>query len=55
MQDTVQQLQRNISVRDPAAESENASQQQQMALLLEEVERLRAIVARDEALPAYEQ
>jgi hypothetical protein len=37
------------------AESENASQQQQMALLLEEVERLRAIVARDEALPAYEQ
>ncbi|KAJ6561789.1 hypothetical protein B0H19DRAFT_1142634 [Mycena capillaripes] len=51
MQDTVLQLQRNTN--ETAVESESVSQQ--MALLLEEVERLRAIVARDEVLPAYEQ
>ncbi|KAF8192230.1 hypothetical protein K438DRAFT_1970044 [Mycena galopus ATCC 62051] len=54
MQDTVLQLQRNISVTEPAVESEGASQQQ-MVLLLEEIERLRAIVAHTEVLPAYEQ
>ncbi|KAJ6504977.1 hypothetical protein C8R45DRAFT_543592 [Mycena sanguinolenta] len=53
MQDTVLQL-RNISITEPAVESESASQQQ-VAPLLEEIERLRAIIAHDEALPVYEQ
>ncbi|KAJ7185411.1 hypothetical protein C8R46DRAFT_1060482 [Mycena filopes] len=55
----VQQLQRNLSVQMPESESGSepqvASQQRQIAVLLSEVERLRAIVARDEALPAYEE
>ncbi|KAJ6632570.1 hypothetical protein B0H10DRAFT_1977857 [Mycena sp. CBHHK59/15] len=58
MQDTVQQLQRNVSVATPAdaaGESEDALQRRQIDLLMGEVERLRAIVARDEALPAYEE
>ncbi|KAJ6588643.1 hypothetical protein B0H19DRAFT_1226412 [Mycena capillaripes] len=58
MQVTVQQLQRNLSVSQPdddAAESQVAAQQRQIDMLLDEVERLRAIVARDEALPAYQE
>ncbi|KAJ7255857.1 hypothetical protein B0H12DRAFT_1113157 [Mycena haematopus] len=58
MQATVQQLQRNLSVASPGddgAESQIAAQKQQIDRLLEEVERLRAIVARDEALPMYEE
>ncbi|KAJ7640720.1 hypothetical protein DFH06DRAFT_1477666 [Mycena polygramma] len=56
MQVTVQQLQRNLSVAQPDGEPESqvASQQRQIDMLLGEVERLRAIVARDEALPAYQ-
>ncbi|KAJ6495445.1 hypothetical protein C8R45DRAFT_987357 [Mycena sanguinolenta] len=58
MQVTVQQLQRNLSVPSPGdgdAESQIAGQQQQIDMLLEEVERLRAIVAREESLPVYEE
>ncbi|KAF7344388.1 hypothetical protein MSAN_01920000 [Mycena sanguinolenta] len=58
MQVTVQQLQRNLTVHAPGdgdAESQIAAQQQQIDMLLEEVERLRAIVAQDEALPEYEE
>jgi hypothetical protein len=57
MQDTVQTLQRNLSVGPgpDSGESELAQQRQQIALLMEEVERLREIVARDQALPAYEE
>jgi hypothetical protein len=57
MQDTVQTLQRNLSVRSgpDSGESELAVQRQQIALLMEEVGRLREIVAQDQALPAYEE
>ncbi|KAJ6588647.1 hypothetical protein B0H19DRAFT_1100444 [Mycena capillaripes] len=58
MQDTVQELQRNMSVTHPPdanTESQVALQQRQIEMLLGEVERLRAIVARDEQLPGYEE
>ncbi|KAJ7315007.1 hypothetical protein DFH08DRAFT_820975 [Mycena albidolilacea] len=57
MQVTVQQLQRNLSItsrRDQSdgADSQIAAQQGQIDMLVEEVGRLRAMVARDEGLPA---
>lgn len=64
MQDTVQQLQRNLSVSNsdsPAtstaveSESEVVAMRRQMDMLLGEVERLRATLAADHALPAYEE
>ncbi|KAJ7698944.1 hypothetical protein B0H17DRAFT_316165 [Mycena rosella] len=57
MQETVQQLQQNVSAADtvPDAESQVASQQRQIDMLLGEVGRLRAIVEREEALPAYQE
>jgi hypothetical protein len=59
MQMTVQQLQRNLSItsrRDQSdgADSQIAAQQRQIDMLVEEVGRLRAMVARNEGLPAYE-
>jgi hypothetical protein len=56
MQVVVEHLQRNLSTReDDGAQSQIAAQQRQIDMLLDEVGHLRAIVARDEALPAYEQ
>ncbi|KAJ7913868.1 hypothetical protein B0H13DRAFT_2325862 [Mycena leptocephala] len=66
MQVTVQQLQRNLTITqlpqtdgdgdgDGDGETQTAMQQRQIDMLLAEVERLRAIVARDEALPAYQE
>ncbi|KAJ7701643.1 hypothetical protein B0H14DRAFT_3032059 [Mycena olivaceomarginata] len=64
MQDTVQQLQRNLSISNsdsPAtptaveSESEVVAMRRQMDMLLGEVERLRLALAADHALPAYEE
>ncbi|KAJ7314981.1 hypothetical protein DFH08DRAFT_894345 [Mycena albidolilacea] len=56
MQVAVEHLQRNLSTReDDGAQSQIAAQQRQIDMLLDEVGHLRAIVAQDEALPAYEQ
>ncbi|KAF8205419.1 hypothetical protein K438DRAFT_1964483 [Mycena galopus ATCC 62051] len=58
MQVTVQELQRNLSVASPGGddtESQIVAQQRQIDMLMEEVGHLRAIVARDEALPVYEE
>jgi hypothetical protein len=59
IQVTVQQLQPNLSItsrRDQSdgADSQTAAQQRQIDMLVEEVGRLRAMVARNEGLPAYE-